>query len=247
MSDDKRAELTERNLGSIAQKLKASNDIVTFDRSDGSCTIEREEIITPPPKKQITSTSSNSMGASIEKETWITSQTTESVRTSMYIRTGSRSEALISALVGAQGQLKSLFTFLQLTIMIESNCSISFPSSFQQQLKAIRFINADLIPTFYLACKYGRFDYIDKLKFATLAPIAVSILLALAYVAVRRLSKPKTANELKMKRYVVPSRLHTVITASEVEKLKATFALCDTNGTPSIHFDFQILMMFLFL
>jgi hypothetical protein len=241
MSDDKRAEMTELNLGGIVQNLRLSSDTVKLDRSDESCTIERDEVITLRPKKQITLTTSNPMGASIKKETWISSQTTESVRTSLYIRAGSRTEAFVSAFVGAQGQLKSLIAFLQLASMIESNCSISFPSPFQEQLKAITFVNLDLFPTFYFTCRWGHFDYIDKLKFVTLIPIATSVVLALAYVVLRRLSTRHTANGLKMERYVVPTRLRTDISASEVEKLKAIFASCDSCGIRKF-FWFQILV-----
>jgi len=79
--------------------------------------------------------------------------------------------------------LKSLASFIQISLNIPFSCSIKFPGQFQRFLGAFALFNFDLLPALGLECEYQDYDYITKMIAMTTMPIALAGVLLLVYLA----------------------------------------------------------------
>jgi virulence-associated protein VapD len=230
MSKEESEISAELKLRSTLAQLEKVNDKVKFDKIDGSVTLERQRIETPPKVSKTVRKTVKLPIATIKIVSTATSQDIKTISTSIYIKATDETEAFIASIKNAQIQFRILVSFVQIVLAVESKCSISYPRAFLGLLNAIRFVSMDILPSLNLVCSFQKFDYIVQLRITTIAPITISTLLALTMILMKFLNPQERDRKLRMNSYVSPKYLLCNLSQHEVARLKATFARFDIDG-----------------
>ena len=132
-----------------------------------------------------------------------------------------------------------MFTsFLQISINIGWNCSITFPSLLERILRAFRIANLDVLSYFGLECAIGRVDFIDRMVIMTIGPVVLCSGLLLVYIAlITTKSKVDQAFQKRAASYISPEKLDGAFKADELNTFRKVFALFDVDGGGQIDKD----------
>mmetsp|Transcript_37241 Transcript_37241/g.100721 ORF Transcript_37241/g.100721 Transcript_37241/m.100721 type:complete len:1496 (-) Transcript_37241:574-5061(-) len=93
-----------------------------------------------------------------------------------------REERAVSDARSFARKLKIMFTFSQLVSNLGEVLDINFPIEAQDLFDWLQWVNVDLFDQFKIECMNYNTNFFDELLFATLAPIALALLLAIGDV-----------------------------------------------------------------
>jgi hypothetical protein len=229
-SEVESATLTNLKLESTLVQLQKVNDKVTFDKIDGSVTLQRECNETHAPSSKSVHKTVKLPIATIKIVSTITSTDATTTLTSIHIKAADQTEAFVDSIKKSQLQFRLIIAFVQIVLAVESKCSIGYPQDFLNLLNAIRFVSMDIFPSLNMVCAFQKFDYIMQLRITAIAPIVISILLALPVLLLNFSTHQERYRKLRTNSYVVPKYLLGNISKQEIARLKATFAHYDADG-----------------
>jgi len=147
---------------------------------------------------------------------------------------------LATAVSKLQSKVKALTAFSQIAVNVGFNCNLEFPPLYEKFMSSFSIVNLDIVPSLGLPCQFSYFDYIYSMCLTTLFPIFVSVLLGLAYVLIKAITKIKTqeardaGQKVMDEKYIVPQEFLAVFTDKEIKKFKRTFLFVDADRGGSI-------------
>ena len=197
---------------------------------DGSLTCRKTSSMEKTESKSSTQTQKSPLVAMVAhtKVSTVYNSTTDLTVT---LTASSNLITAFSILRNLQVKLKMFTSFLQISINIGWNCSVTFPNLLERVMHAFRFVNLDVLSYTGLECKIGRVDYIDRMVIVTMGPIVLCSGLLLIYIAlITTTSKVDQEHQKRAASYILPKKLDGAFKADELNTFRKVFALFDADG-----------------